>query len=76
VVLYIQIKGANKTQEEIEMSNFEKALINAEIEKQNKTKVKAAKKAYIADLVKMGIDKTIAKAMADANFEYGIVTAM
>lgn len=58
------------------MNNFEKALINAEIAEQEKKKLKAAKKAYIADLVAQGIDKMIAKVMADTFFENGIVKAM
>lgn len=58
------------------MNKFNEALMMAELEKQNKQKEAKAKKAYIADLVAQGIDKTIAKVMADTFFEYGIVTAM
>ena len=58
------------------MNEFEKALINAEVEKQTKDTIKKAKKAYIADLMAQGIDKMIAKVMADTFFEYGIVQAI
>ena len=55
---------------------FTEALVNAEIEAQNKAKTKNAKKAYIADLVKQGVDKEIAKVMANTFFEFGLVNAM
>lgn len=58
------------------MTTFTEALINTEIEQQNKQKEKNAKKAYIADLVAMGIDKEMAKIMAKTFFESGIVKAM
>ena len=58
------------------MNKFSEALVNAEIEKQNRENKKNAKKAYINDLVKQGIDKEIAKVMAKTFFEYGIVKAM
>lgn len=59
-----------------ELTAFDKAFINAEIDHQNKAKEKAAKKAYIADLVKQGVDKEIAKIMAKTFFENGIVRAL
>lgn len=58
------------------MNKFEKALINAEVEKQTKDQIKKAKAKYIKDLISQGIDKQMAKIMADVNFEYGIVNAM
>lgn len=58
------------------MKVFNKALANAEMEQQAKAKEKAAKKAYIADLVKQGIDKETAKIMANVNFEYGLIKAI
>ena len=58
------------------MNKFNEALANAEIEKQNRENKKNAKKAYINDLVKQGIDKEIAKVMANTFFEYGIVKSM
>ncbi len=58
------------------MKAFETAMINAEVAKQNRAAQKAAKKAYINDLVKAGVDRELAKIMADAMFEYGIVKAM
>ena len=58
------------------MKAFETAMINVEVEKQNRSAQKAAKKAYINDLMKEGVDKEMAKIMADAMFEYGIVKAM
>ena len=58
------------------MNKFNKALVNAEIEKQNKEAKKNAKRAYINDLVKQGIDKEMAKVMANTFFEYGLVKAM
>ena len=58
------------------MKTFEQALINAELEKQEKAKARKAKAAYIADLTAQGIDKTMAKIMADAFFESGLVKAL
>lgn len=58
------------------MSKFEQALINAEVAEQETKKVKAAKKAYVADLVAQGVDKMIAKIMADTFFENGMVKAI
>ena len=58
------------------MKAFETATINAEVEKQNRAAQKAAKKAYINDLMKEGVDKEMAKIMADAMFEYGTVKAV
>lgn len=58
------------------MNKFNEALVNAEIEKQNKEAKKVAKKAYINDLVKQGIDKEMAKIMANTFFEYGIMKAL
>lgn len=58
------------------MKAFETATINAEVEKQNRAAQKAAKKAYINDLMKEGVDEEMAKIMADAMFEYGIVKAV
>lgn len=58
------------------MNKFNEALVIAAAEEQKKQKEKNAKKAYIADLIAQGIDKTIAKAMADTFFEYGIVSAL
>lgn len=58
------------------MNEFNKALINAEIEKQTKDQIKKAKAKYIKDLIAEGIDKQMAKIMADVDFEYGIVKAM
>ena len=55
---------------------FERAMMNAEIETQNKVAQRQAKKAYIEDLVKQGVDREVAKVMAQVNFEYGIVKAM
>ncbi len=58
------------------MEVFNNALANAEMAQQAKAKEKAAKKAYIADLVKQGIDKELAKVMANVEFEYGLVKAL
>ena len=58
------------------MNTFETAIINAEVKKQSRAAQKTAKKAYINDLMKKGIDRETAKIMADAMFEYGIVKAM
>ena len=58
------------------MTKFEQAIINAEIEKQTKTAERNAKKKYIADLMAEGIDKQLAKIMADVDFEYGLVKAL
>lgn len=58
------------------MTKFEEALVNAEIKEQDKAKIKNSKKAYINDLVKQGVDKEIAKTLANVFFEYGIVNAM
>ena len=58
------------------MNKFNEALVIAAAEEQKKQKEKNAKKAYIADLIAQGIDKTIAKVMADTFFEYGIVSAL
>ena len=58
------------------MEVFNKALANAEMEQQAKANEKAAKKAQIADLVKQGIDKELAKVMANVSFEYGLVKAL
>ena len=58
------------------MNKFNEALVNAEIEKQNNEAKKVSKKAYINDLVKQGIDKEMAKIMANTFFEYGIVKAL
>lgn len=58
------------------MEVFNKALANVEMEQQAKAKEKAAKKAYIADLVKQGIDKELAKVMANVSFEYGLAKAI
>lgn len=58
------------------MTRFEEALMNAEIEKQNKAAERKAKKAYIEDLVKRGVDRETAKVMAQVGFEYGLIKAM
>lgn len=58
------------------MTKFEEALVNAEIKEQDKAKIKTSKKAYINDLVKQGVDKEMAKTLANVFFEYGIVNAM
>ena len=58
------------------MNKFNEALVNAEIEKQNNEAKKVSKKAYINDLVKQGIDKEMAKIMANTFFEYGVVKAL
>lgn len=58
------------------MTKFEEALVNAEIKEQDKAKIKNSKKAYINDLVKQGVDKEMAKTLANVFFEYGIVSAM
>ncbi len=61
----------------VEIKGFNEALHNANIrhaiETQKKDKVKKAKKAYMDDLVKQGVDKETAKTMAKVFFEYGIV---
>lgn len=58
------------------VNGFEEALAMAEIKEQRKANIKNAKKAYIADLMAQGLDRAIAKALADAEFEYGLVKAM
>ena len=58
------------------MTKFEEALVNAEIKEQDKAKIKTSKKAYINDLVKQGVDKEMAKTLANVFLEYGIVNAM
>ena len=58
------------------MTKCEEALMNAEIEKQNKAAERKAKKAYIENLVKQGIDRTVAEVMAQVGFEYELVKAM
>ena len=58
------------------VNGFEEALVMAEIKEQKKANIKNAKKAYIADLMAQGLDRAIAKALADAEFEYGLVKAM
>lgn len=58
------------------INGFNEVLARAEIIEQTRAKEKAAKKAYIKDLIAQGIDKAIAKALADAEFEYGLVKAL
>lgn len=58
------------------MNVFNVALAIADMEYQEKQKVKNAKKTYIADLVAMGIDKEMAKTMAKTFFESGLVKAL
>lgn len=58
------------------MTQFDKAMVNAEIQKQNKAAERKAKKAYIEDLVKQGLDRQVAEVMAQVNFEYGLVKTM
>lgn len=52
---------------------FEKALINAEIEKQDKNKEYVAMKAYKKELIKQGIDKDVADVMCKTFFDYDIL---
>ena len=52
---------------------FEKALINAEIEKQNKNKKYKAMRAYREELIKQGIDKEVADVMSKTFFDYGLI---
>ena len=70
------IISSDEAQEANKMTKFEEALVNAEIKEQDKAKIKNSKKAYINDLVKQGVDKEIAKTLANVFFEYGIVNAM
>ena len=58
------------------MKKFNEALINAEVEKQDKEKVRKAKKQYLKDLLAQGIDKETAKVMVQIDFEYGLVNAL
>lgn len=61
----------------VEIKGFNEALHNANIrhgiETQRKDKVKKAKKAYMDDLVKQGVDKEMAKTITNAMFEAGVV---
>ena len=58
------------------INGFNEVLARAEIIEQKKAKEKDAKKAYIKELIAQGLDKTIAKALADAEFKYGLVKAL
>lgn len=58
------------------MSRFEEAFAIAEMREQEKATQKKAKKAYIADLVAQGVDKAMAKIMADAFFASGMLKAI
>lgn len=55
---------------------FNEALVNAEARKQGKEKEKKAKRSYINDLIKSGVDPEIAKVMASVNFEYRLIKAL
>lgn len=60
-----------------EIKGFNEALQNANIrhaiETQRKDKVKKAKKAYMDNLIKQGVDKEMAKTITNAMFEAGVV---
>lgn len=58
------------------MDKFNEALIYASIEQQNKQAKRKAINSYIDDLVKQGIDKEVAKAMAKSFYDCGIIKAM
>lgn len=58
------------------MTNFQKAMVEVEIERQNKEAQKKAKKAYVKELMAQGVDKTMAEVMAKSFMECGLIKAM
>ncbi len=58
------------------MDQFNRALINASIEQQNKEAKRKAINSYVDDLVRQGVDKEIAKAMAKSFYDCGLIKAM
>lgn len=58
------------------MNLFNEAIINAEIEKQNKEAKDKAIKLQIQEFIKQGVDKEIAKAMAKSYYECGLIKSM
>lgn len=58
------------------MDEFNETLIKMSIEQQNKQAKRKAIKSYANDLVKQGIDKEVAEAMAKSFYDCRIIKAM